>query len=463
MVLRRQLRAQPQQAGGINTAHPLAASLVFCGVQSGGVYVDLVSGQVAAQTGTLDTVVLPSAAGSRAVGEARGLRPQANGYLKFAKQTGLDKLTTTGTVLCVAYSAGQHSAAGQYAISSYEEVVGYYGFAFGFDDFVYTSDDGTVLRILSAAGTTTSTSGAVLGSPHANKLHAMGGAWDGTSNYLYYNSLTRATIAGIRTPPSDANRRTNINRMSVTSLGTTGNVLCVGFNRVLTQAEYQAWALAPWAILAPTPRRLRLGPPDALLISFDAASNSGYQAASAGYTFTRTVAGSNRFLVVDVALLSAGQTVTSITDDSTGTPAALTLVGVQTSVTGTGRTESWGLVAPALGTKTVSVVLSGSVASSSAAVSYIGAHQTTPTEAWNSASATNAGAADATVTITPVASNTWIHGMVATDDTAITANQTSRNNVSGAGGSGADEDTGPIASPTPTAVSYTGVGRWPPG
>src|ERR1019366_5497518 len=61
-------------------------------------------------------------------------------------------------------------------------------------------------------------------------------------------------------------------------------------------------------------------------------------------------------------------------------------------------------------------------------------------------------------TVTPVANNTWIHAAVATDDSSITANQTSRNNVTGATGSGADEDTGPISPAAATVVSYTNVG-----
>lgn len=194
-------------------------------------------------------------------------------------------------------------------------------------------------------------------------------------------------------------------------------------------------------------------------IAPDAAANSGYQAAASTYTFNRAVSGTNTFLAVDVHLLSAGQTVTSIVDDSTGGAVAMTLIGVKTTVTSFGRVECWGLAAPAAGTKTIAVTLSGSIASCATATSYTGVHQTSPYEAFNSAQATNVGAADATVDITTVADNCWVHGAVATSDSSITAGQTSRNNVTGIGGSGANEDNNGPKTPAGTVtMSWTDVG-----
>lgn len=194
-------------------------------------------------------------------------------------------------------------------------------------------------------------------------------------------------------------------------------------------------------------------------ITLDAASNSGYQAAQSTYTFNRTVAGSNRYLVVDVAILSAGQTVTSVVDDSGGGNVNMTFIGAQNTVTSFGRIETWGLIAPATGTKSIQVNLSSTVISATSAVSYNGVHQTSPIEGFNSAQATNVGATDATVSITSVADNCWIHAAIATSDGSITANQTSRNNVTGAGGSGADEDNNAAVTPAgATTMSYTGVG-----
>lgn len=189
-------------------------------------------------------------------------------------------------------------------------------------------------------------------------------------------------------------------------------------------------------------------------IAFDAATNSGYQAAQSSYSWSHTCTGSNRFLSVDISMLSLAQTVTGITYNSI----ALILIGVRNSVSGAARIETWGLIAPSTGSNTIAVTLSGSIASAGTAVSYTGVHQTSPYEGFNSNQATNVGATDATVAITSVADNDWVHAAVATDDTAITAGQTSRNNVTGAGGSGADEDTGPITPAGATTMSYTGVG-----
>lgn len=194
-------------------------------------------------------------------------------------------------------------------------------------------------------------------------------------------------------------------------------------------------------------------------VQFDAAANSGYQAAASTYTFNRTVTGSNTFLAVDIALLSAGQTVTSVIDDSGGGNVALTFIGAKSTVTSFGRIEQWGLVNPVAGTKSIQVNLSGTIASAAVAASYTGVHQTSPTEGFNSAQATNVGAADATVDITTVADNCWVHGAIATGDGSITANQTSRNNVTGAGGSGANEDNnGPKTPAGAVTMSYTAVG-----
>lgn len=184
-------------------------------------------------------------------------------------------------------------------------------------------------------------------------------------------------------------------------------------------------------------------------ISFDVASNSGYQAAASTYNWLHVCSGSNRYLIVGVSLLSvAGSTVTGITYNTV----AMTFLGAISSGAGAVRSELWGLIAPATGSNSIAVTLSASIVSASCAISFTGVHQTSPTEGLNSATATNVGAADATVNVTTVATNDWVVDQVATDDTAITvgALQTSRNNVTGAVGSGADS-----TEPATTAGAYT--------
>lgn len=188
-------------------------------------------------------------------------------------------------------------------------------------------------------------------------------------------------------------------------------------------------------------------------INFDAKSDSGYNAATAAPSWTHVNAGN--FLRVRVSLLSVpGTTVTGVTYGGV----AMDFIGAQSTVTGAGRVESWGMVAPPLGSNTVAVTLSAVCVSTSGAVSYYGVNQDIPTQSYNSAQATNVGAADATVNITPITNGCWVCADVATDDGSITGNQTERNNVSGAGGSGADEDTGPVSPAASTTVSFTGVG-----
>ena len=222
------------------------------------------------------------------------------------------------------------------------------------------------------------------------------------------------------------------------------------YNRALTGSEVIKLYVEPFAGVVSS-RRIFLS---SIGIAFDAASNSGYQAAASSYSWSHTCTGANRYLTVDISMLSLAQTVSSITYNSV----ALTLIGVKNSISGAARVEQWGLVAPATGSNTIAVTLSGSIASAGTAVSYTGVHQTYPTEGFNSAQATNVGAADASVAITPIADNCWVHAAVASDDTSITANQTSRNNVTGGGGSGADEDTGPISPAAVTTMSYTNIG-----
>lgn len=191
-------------------------------------------------------------------------------------------------------------------------------------------------------------------------------------------------------------------------------------------------------------------------IQFDAASNSGYQTAQSTYSWSHTCTGSNRYLTVGISMLSVGgASVSSITYNSV----ALSLIKAQASAVGAIRSELWGLVAPTTGSNTIVVTLSASLDSAAGAVSYTGVEQTTPYEAANSATATNVGAADATVNVTTVADNDWTFDNVATDDTAITvgAGQTSRSNVTGTLGSGAMSSEGPKTPAGSVTMSWTNV------
>lgn len=251
----------------------------------------------------------------------------------------------------------------------------------------------------------------------------------------------------------------------------TGGVLYAASGGVSpTNATFNLWAVFnagvplavqrqltenPWQLFAPLPRG-PWAPTEIPGITFDAASNSGYQSASAGYSWSHTCSGDDRYLVVGISLLSVAQTVTAMTYNGV----TMALLFAQSSATGAARIEIWGLAAPAIGTNTISATLSGSIASAGNASSYNGVHQTSPTEGAAGADATNTGAADATVNVTTTADKDFVVDIVATDDVAITvgAGQTQTGNVTGAGGSGAMSYEGPKTPAGSVTMSWTNVG-----
>lgn len=191
-------------------------------------------------------------------------------------------------------------------------------------------------------------------------------------------------------------------------------------------------------------------------VLFDATSNSGYNTADASYSWNHTCTGSNRLLLVGVSILSvAGASVSGITYNSV----ALSLIRARASAAGAVRSEIWGLVAPATGLNAIEVTLSAALDSIGSAVSLTRVNQSLPTEAANDASATNVGAADATVDITSVADSDLIVDNVATDDTAITVGtgQTQRTNVTGTLGSGGISTEGPKTPAGSVTMNWSAV------
>lgn len=248
---------------------------------------------------------------------------------------------------------------------------------------------------------------------------------------------------------------------SASDLPFTGNIfIAAAWRRALQQSELRSLYANPWQLFSWSKRKQFVQPAAvAAGIAFDAAANSGDIAAANTYSGSASWNGANRLLAVDVSCLGAGVTVTSMTYGG----AACTFIGSRATVTSLGSVECWRIKstdsgAPAVGSNTLVVNLSGSIEFTVEWASYTGVNQVTPTEAFNSAQATNVGAADATVTITTVSDNCWVHGAVVASDTTITANQTSRNNVSGTLGSGANEDNNAAKTPAgAVTMSYTNV------
>lgn len=211
------------------------------------------------------------------------------------------------------------------------------------------------------------------------------------------------------------------------------------------------------------PYNMIIGPGTVTGIAFDVAGNSGDVAAANTYSGSASWNGSNRILSVDVSLLGAGTTVTSMTYGG----ATCTKIGSRSTVTSLGSVECWRICssdsgAPGTGANTLVVNLSGSIEFTVEWASYTGVNQTLPTEGFNSNQATNGvGTADATVSITSIADNCWVHAAIVANDNSIIANQTSRNNISGTIGSGANEDNNAAVTPAgSTTMSYSGVGSF---
>jgi hypothetical protein len=103
-----------------------------------------------------------------------------------------------------------------------------------------------------------------------------------------------------------------------------------------------------------------------------------------------TVAGANRILLVDSN--QSGNTATSHTTavqwDTTGTPVSLTKKGTRDSSSGFSRADLWYLLAPATGTKQITITNVNSPALQAGAASYTGVDQTTPFNAASPQTAT---------------------------------------------------------------------------
>ena len=304
-------------------------------------------------------------------------------------------------------------------------------------------------------GVSSGESGAAL---PANKLYHLVGTYRTNSLYMYVNG------AQVDSDAASGTLRVDNTPLRIGANGTPGEFLNTPlfsariWNRGMDSGEVRSLYQDPWQIYRPSmAQKAYYFFNSQAGIAFDAASNSGYQATASTYNWLHTCTGSNRYLVVGVSLLSVvGSSVTGITYNTI----AMTFLGAISSVSGAVRAELWGLAAPATGSNSIEVTLSTGLVSAACAVSFVGVHQSSSTEGLNTASATNVGAADATVNVTTVADNDWVVDQIAANDTAITvgAGQTSRNNVTGAVGSGADSTEGPKSPAGSVTMSWTDVG-----
>ena len=197
-----------------------------------------------------------------------------------------------------------------------------------------------------------------------------------------------------------------------------------------------------------------------MAIAFDAASNSGYLSSTGTYTGSHTCTGSNRYLVLSLAVFIPEVITEGDSHDPRYNGVTMTLLRSKTTADGFIRSELWGLVAPASGSNTVSVQLLEANADFVACLSsFTGVDQSTPTE--GVADATGL-AGSSTVDVTVSTDQSWVIDVIASDDTSITAGdgQTARGQQTGARGTGAQSTEGPVSPSTVTMNWTDSSDRW---
>lgn len=255
---------QPFGAQRINRRHFLASRLNFLGFWTPAGFIDLVSGQVAQSFGTWNPSTVPPHAKSLGVGGVvtmpTGATGSPGGYLKFANQTGLDKLTTQGCVLTIAQHTGVATGITHFPVSSRENIVGGWGFHLFLDDGNQIGTEGPGVYIIASGGSSPGTgpTGSPWGVTAENQAHLFGAGWDSTNIYVYYDKDQRFSTAFGRGPNADSNRRTYVNTAS--GGGTTtqaGTALIVGLNSPISVGEWTEFAKKPWNVLEPMRRPIR--------------------------------------------------------------------------------------------------------------------------------------------------------------------------------------------------------------
>jgi hypothetical protein len=250
---------QPRDIPDVDLAHPFMEGVVFVGCWVDGFYVDLLTGQVATRVG-MAPATFPPHANAYGAGEVTGgvAAADADSFV-FGAKTGLDNLTTVGSMFALAYHTG-NTAVQHAVLQTEEDVVQYSGATLFIDDNAFSANGAVGIEVCDSAATENA-SGAVLGTSSENLVHVIGGAWNGTNGYFYHSGTTRGSAANAHTATGHASRRTRVNMRHGTSTNMRcGNVLAVGKSYVPSVDEYAHWARRPWAILKPRAPLFFFGP-----------------------------------------------------------------------------------------------------------------------------------------------------------------------------------------------------------
>jgi hypothetical protein len=153
--------------------------------------------------------------------------------------------------------------------------------------------------------------------------------------------------------------------------------------------------------------------------------------------------------VVNVSIFATG-TVSSITYNG------VNLAFVRADATGVYRNEMWVLPNPAYGSHTITVNLSTSLTSIASASSY---GNVNPDMVEASAGATGSGVSTPSVALTTITNYAWVVNGLTTSDATMTpaGSQTARDNNTGALGTGALGDTGPVTPTGSVTSSWSAV------
>ena len=196
-----------------------------------------------------------------------------------------------------------------------------------------------------------------------------------------------------------------------------------------------------------------------MAIALDAVSN-GTATTTSPLTWSHTCTGSDLILVVGVNIYSAG---TPNCSGVTYNGVSLTLIGSKrTYFSELGQISLWYLLNPVTGANTVSVSFTGTVANCDAgAVSYTGVAQSGQPDAV--AGATTQTSANPSVTVTTVADNCWVVGLLGNTSGPSTANLTERYTPNASGFEGSYQDTNAPKTPAGgQAIGWTDAapGSW---
>jgi len=207
-------------------------------------------------------------------------------------------------------------------------------------------------------------------------------------------------------------------------------------------------------------RSWRDAPPS---ITFDAVSSGNNGGGSTSISWSHTTgSSSNRIMIVGVSIRTTTVSVSSITYGSQ----SLTFIRADTHASATIRSELWYLIAPASGTATVTVTLSGTSKATGGSCTYSGVAQTSPIDVHGGGTGTGGGGTgDPSQSVTVTAAEVMLLGHLAITGSATTVSsegsgQTMRWDQVTTGGSAASRnrghgsDKGPVGTGSQT-VSWT--------